>query len=177
MSLNSMKRIGIFGPTESGKSTVARQLVREHFSKYGLKALILDPHSDEWNLWPQSAVGFITDSEEQFWKAVWESEGCLVVVEESSSTIKREKNLIPVFTKLRHRKHKLLVIGHSGMDLLPVMREQFDTLFLFRQPQSAAKVWSEVMTETGLLACTSCKQYEFIFHRMFGKPSKMKLKL
>jgi hypothetical protein len=170
-----MKRIGIFGPTESGKSTVARRLVLEHFKKFGIKALILDPHTDEWHFWPSEAVGFITEDETKFWAAVWSSDGCIVVVEESSSTIKREKNLIPVFTKLRHRKHKLLVIGHSGMDLLPVMREQFDTLYLFRQPQSAAKVWAEVMTETGLLACMNCQQFEFIFHRMFGKPVKMKL--
>lgn len=166
---------GAFGPKLSGKTTLAARIVLEHWQKMGIKALILDPHVDEWGRWPREAVGFVTADEKKFWQVVWSSKSCLVVVEEAAATIRRERNLIPVFTRLRHCKHKLFVIGHSGMDLLPVMREQFDTLYLFRQPESAAKVWAEVMTEKRLLESVNLRQYEFLSHSLFGKPVKMKL--
>lgn len=164
---------GIFGPKLSGKTTLASRVVREHFERYAMKALILDPHVDEYDKWYAPSIAFITDKEDAFWKVVWSSKSCVVVVEEVSSTIRRDKALIPIFTRLRHCKHKLLVIGHSGMDLLPVMREQIDQLWLFRQPESAAKVWAEVMTERGLLKAVGLRQFEFLSHRLYGSPVKM----
>jgi molybdopterin-guanine dinucleotide biosynthesis protein len=166
---------GTFGPKKSGKTTLAAALCLETYRKQGKKALILDPHTDEWNRWPACAVGFVTANEKQFWDVVWRSRNCMVIVEEAAATISRNRDLIPVFTRLRHCFHTLFVVGHSGMDLLPVMREQIDTLFLFRQPVSAAKVWAEVMTEPRLLEAVNLKQYEFIRHQLFGVPRKLKL--
>jgi molybdopterin-guanine dinucleotide biosynthesis protein len=166
---------GIFGPKLSGKTTLANAVALEHFTRYGIKTLILDPHTDEWGKWNKSHVGFITADEKQFWKVVWSSKNCLVIVEEAADYIARNRDLIPVFTRLRHLFHKLLVVGHSGMSLLPVMREQVDTIYLFRQPKSASQVWAEVMTEQGLLAAMNLQRHEFIMHTLFGKPRKLKL--
>lgn len=166
-------RAGVFGPSQSGKTTVVQRLVLECYQKYRMPALILDPHTDEWHLWPKVAVGYITANEQQFWRVVWESKGCVVVVEEASTTIARNPDLIGLFTKLRHRLHRLIVVGHSGMDLLPVMREQLTDLYLFRQSAKAAKIWAETMTEPKLSEAVSLQQYEFLRHKMFGKPVKM----
>ncbi len=165
-----MTSAGIFGPKLSGKTTLARQLSVEYWRKNKMRSLILDPHLESWG-----GQAWVTDNEEKFWEAVWKTKNCLVIVEEAAATIRRERNLVPVFTRLRHREHKLIVIGHSGMDLLPVMRQQFDTIYLFRQPKSAAVVWSETMTEPGLIDAVELDQYEFIYGRLYQTPVKIKL--
>lgn len=163
---------GIFGPKLSGKSTLAMKLSRGYFEKAKMRSLVLDPHLDSWG-----EQAFVTADEELFWANVWKTKGSLIIVDEAAATIKRSRDLIPVFTKLRHNHHKLIVIGHSGVDLLPTMRQQIDTLYLFRQSKKAADIWSEVMTEPSLEQAVTLNQYEFLFHEMYKKPSKRKLKL
>lgn len=160
-----MKRAGVFGPSLCGKTTLVRELSREYWRKNQIKSLILDPHGEEWH---NGAI--VTADEEKFWEQVWASRNCLIVVEEAAATIRRERDLVPVFTRMRHLQHKLIVVGHSGADLLPVMRQQFDTLYLFRQPESSAKVWAEVFTDKTLLKSVELKQYEFIQAEMFKTP-------
>lgn len=159
---------GIFGPKLSGKTTLARALSKQFWQKEQRRTLVLDPHLEEWG---EHAKAY--DNEDDFWKAVWAVQNCLVVVEEAAATIRRERSLVPVFTRLRHNHHKLLVIGHSGMDLLPVMRQQLDLIFLFRQPKSAATVWAETFCEDGLLQSTTLKQYEFIRCEMYQTPQRL----
>lgn len=166
----SFTNAGIFGPKLSGKSTLAHTLSRELWLRNKIKTLALDPHPKDWNKWGAEAK--VTNQEEKFWDCVWKSNNCVVFVEEAATTINRDKGLIEVFTRLRHNDHKLVVIGHSGMSLLPVMREQIDTIFLFRQPMSSCKVWAEVMTNEELLAAKDLKQFEFLQHRLFGKTHK-----
>jgi hypothetical protein len=159
---------GIFGPKLSGKTTLARTLSKQFWQREQRRTLVLDPHLE---MWGEHAKAY--ESEKDFWEAVWKVQSCLIVVEEAAATIRRERSLVPVFTRLRHNNHKLLVIGHSGMDLLPVMRQQLDLIFLFRQPKSAATVWAETFTEDGLLQSTTLKQYEFIRCELYGQPQKM----
>lgn len=165
-----MNSAGIFGPKLSGKTTLAKALSRQYFLSHKLRSLVLDPHRENWG---NQAIVF--DNEENFWQTVWASRNCVVIVEESAATIRRDRDLVPVFTRLRHLNHKLIVVGHSGMDLLPVMRQQLDELFLFRQPQSAAKVWAETMTQDELLSAVELGQYEFLHTRLYGQPRKCKL--
>lgn len=165
-----MINAGIFGPKLSGKTTLAKALSRQYFIQQHLKTIVLDINEDEWG---GHAVS--TSDEQKFWKLVWESKKCLIIVDEAAATIRRERTLIPVFTRLRHNNHLLITIGHSGMDLLPIMRQQLDTLFLFRQPISSAKVWAEVFTENGLLESVNLSQFEFIRHELYGHPKRQKL--
>lgn len=167
-----MHSAGIFGPKLSGKTTLAKYLSRQYWQKHKIRSLVLDINNEQWgeNAW-------VTDDNDKFWDAVWKTNNSLVLVDEASSTIKRDQTLIPVFTRLRHLNHKLIVIGHNGMNLLPIMREQFDTLYLFRQPEKAAKVWAETFTQTELLAAVNLQQHEFLHTQLFGKPKKMKLDL
>jgi hypothetical protein len=57
------------------------------------------------------------------------------------------------------------------------MREQLDTLYLFRQPMSAAKIWAEVFTDETLLQAVSLQQYEFLHARLYQGSKKQSLKL
>lgn len=167
-----MVSAGIFGPKLSGKTTLAKTLSAQYWSKHKVRSIVLDINGDTWG-----EHAFVMDDEDKFWKVVWETTNSIVIVDEAAATIRRDRELVPVFTRLRHNRHVLIVIGHSGMDLLPAMRQQFDTVYLFRQPESAAKVWAETMTEKGLLQAVELKQYEFIRHELYQSPQKMKLKL
>lgn len=163
---------GIFGPKLSGKTTLAKSISRQYWSQHHLRSLILDINGDTWG-----GQAWTTSNETEFWGAVWKTQGCLIIVDEATETINRDKELLPVFTRLRHNHHKLLVIGHSGMNLLPMMREQLDTLYLFRQPEQAAKVWSNIMADKAILACAELNQFEFLHCEIYKAPKRYKLKL
>lgn len=163
---------GIFGPKLSGKSTLAMKLSGEYWAKKEMRSFVLDPHMYDWG-----EQAYVTADEDTFWINVWNTENALIIVDEAAATIKRNRDLVPVFTKLRHNKHNLLVIGHSGVDLLPTMRQQLDTLYLFRQPPSAAKIWAEVFCEKRLLEAELLAQYEFLYCEMYKQPHKLKLTL
>lgn len=165
---------GIFGPKLSGKSTLAKSLSREYWLEKGIRSLVLDPHQDDD--WGNQA--WVTSDEKLFWERVWATKNSLIVVEEAAATIRRDRALTPVFTRLRHNHHRLLIVGHSGMDLLPSMRQQLDTIFLFSQPQPAAEVWDQTFrTEKygQLLEASSLGQFEFLRARLYKAPVKMKL--
>lgn len=170
--MSNFSRIGIFGTTESGKTTLAKKLSEQFWLQRKIRSLVLDPHLETWG---QHAL--VSTDEKAFWETVWKTNGCLIVVEEASSTINRESDLIPLFTKIRHNQHHLLVIGHSGRDLLPAMREQLNLIFLFRQSKKAAELWAEVFTEDRLNESVSLTQFEFLRCQLFNPPQRLKLKL
>lgn len=159
----SKQHIGIFGPGQSGKTTLAKSVSESMQKRHGFDSLVLDPNGEHWK-----ASKFTTTDEEAFWPVVWKSERCLIVVEEATEMIARNKDLIGLFTRIRHKGHKLMVIGHNGTNLLPIMREQIHFLFLFRQPFASAKLWSDTMAEDRLIQATTLKQYEFLRCIQFG---------
>src|SRR3974390_3483489 len=116
-----MTRGGIFGISLSGKTTLSKHISALYASRYKIPSLVLDPNSEAYG--PHATV---TSDEASFWETVWKNKNCLVIVDEAAETINSEKDLIPVFTRMRHLGHKLLVIGHRATNLLPIMREQFD---------------------------------------------------
>jgi|SRR5882757_2601916 len=163
---------GIFGPKLSGKTTLARALSKEYWRASQMRTLVLDLNNEDWG-----EQAFVSTNEAEFWSMVWKAQGMLIVVEESAETINRDKKLIAVFTRLRHLKHKLLVIGHSGVNLLPIMREQLDTLYLFRQSERASKVWAETFCQKDLMQAQELQQFEFFYTSLYSSPKKTKLKI
>jgi hypothetical protein len=163
---------GIFGPKLSGKTTLAIHLSREYYKQAGIRSLVFDPHRDVWG-----NQAWVTNNAEEFWATVWRMHSCLVIVDEAALTINRDKDLVPVFTMLRHNRHKLIIIGHSGVDLLPSMRQNLDTLFLFRQPAVAAKIWVETFANEKLWGATELARYEFLQSTLFGETEKKRLQV
>lgn len=169
-----MTRGGIFGISLSGKTTLARKISKQYFVKYKMTSLVFDPFMEEWG---DHATVLGMDKEDDFWNTVWNTRGHLVIVDEASTTLKRDRDLIPVFTSLRHLDHKLLVIGHHGSDLLPVMREQIDTLYLFRQNIKSGKAWAEKLADERVMAATTLEKYEYLYCENFKEPRKYKSEL
>jgi hypothetical protein len=170
-----MLSAGIFGPKKSGKTTLARELSKSYWLKRSMPSLILDPHVEEHGQWGPQA--YVTADEAQFWQLAWSEKNMFVICEEAATTIRRERDLIPVFTRLNHMGHVFVVVGHSGVDLLPTMRQQLDALFLFRQSEEAAKIWAQTFTQRELREAENLCQYEFIQTQLYGTPKKKKLQL
>lgn len=164
--------VGIFGPGLSGKTTLAKELSRTYWVNHRIKSIVLDPIVDNWG--PQA---YVTASEDQFLWMIEHERQCAVFVDESSETIARDKDKTRLFTSIRHGGHRMHVIGHTGMSLLPVMREQLQTLFLFRQSEKPLKVWAELLSEPEILKASQLKQYEFMYCRLYYKPVVRMLKV
>jgi len=168
-----VKTAGIFGPKLSGKTTLARHLSKQFWLRARRRSLVLDPHLESWG-----GQAWVTTNEPVFWEAVWKSRGDLVIVEEAAATIRRERELIPLFTRLRHLDHKLIIVGHDGTDLLPVMRRQFDTIYLFVQPAAAVEIWQKDLPQCkGLDAAAELRQFEFLRCELFQRAQRLKLQL
>ncbi len=158
--------VGIFGPGLSGKTTLAKALSRSFFAQ-GTRSLCLDINGEEWG--PGATV---FKDESRFWETVWANEKHAIFCDEAAETIARDKELISVFTRLRHNGHKLIVMGHSAGDLLPVMRRQISTLYLFRQDPDACKIWARLFNEPLIMNAADLDQYEFIHAELWGPKGK-----
>ena len=152
------KRFGIFGASESGKTTLAKKIAFHLHKSEKRRTLVLDPISK--SNWGAHARVFTNEAE--FWKVIFIEKNALVVVDDASVTINRDGDLNGVFTTLRHQGHKLIVIGHSAGNLLPQMREQLQRIFLFLQNRDSVEKWQTVFPMQDLQPSTTLKQYEFL---------------
>lgn len=159
----SRLHVGIFGSGLSGKTTLAKGISKEA-AKGGVNSLVLDPNQEVWG-----AQAKIFVDEDLFWNDVWHvSLNKLVFVEEAAETIRRDNKKTSLFTRIRHRGHKLVVIGHNGTNLLPVQREQIHHLYLFKQSPGAAELWADLWADERIMAATTLKQYEFLRCVLWG---------
>lgn len=170
-----MKRIGVFGESECGKTELVKRLCREFFRQQGLPTLALDPRKSPWG-----SHAWTTEKESDFKIAVQKKRGCVVVIEDSSETIQRDKEFTPFFTCIRHQEHHLIVIGHDGSDLLPPMRRNLNELFLFNQTEDSVELWERSQPSMlGLKKSIGLKQYHFVHSIKFSpvEPVVQTLKL
>lgn len=166
-----MNRAAIVGMSLSGKSTLAKHISQKYWTHHQMRSFVLDPNEEKYG--PHALV-FGNDREEQFWDVVWKAENSLIIVDEAAETINRDKTLIPVFTRLRHKKHKLIVIAHHATNLLPVMRDQIDTLYMFRQSEKNASFFAESFAKPELLKAPELAQYHYFFVTLYGTPRILK---
>jgi hypothetical protein len=160
--------VGTFGRGFSGKTTLNKQQSAAYWENYGIKSLVLDKNREKWN-----RGAFVTDNEELFWNMVWHREkGCALFVEEAAETIARDNGQTSLFTRVRHRGHRLHVSGHSGTNLLPEQRNQLHVLNLFQQTPKAAAIWRETFMDERIMEACELAQYEFLHCVLWGDNGK-----
>jgi len=160
------KRFGVFGASESGKTTLAKKISYTMFLSEKRHSYVLDVM--ERGKWGSHAKVFCDET--AFWKYIGLNNhdltkgatNGLVIVDDASVTINRDRELSGLFTTLRHRGHKLLVIGHGSENLLPQMRRQIQRIFLFLQDEKSIIEWETVFPGKDLLPATQLKQYQFL---------------
>ena len=160
-----MVRGAIIGMSLSGKTTLAKHLSRSYWTRHKIRSFVLDPNNERYG-----AHALVMQDENKFWEIVWKTRGSLVIVDEAAETIARNDDLTPVFTRLRHLDHKLLVVAHRATNLTPIMREQVDTVYLFRQSEKNCEIFAEIMAEPELLKATGLPKYHYIYCALYEKP-------
>lgn len=171
---SEIHHLGIFGRRLSGKTTLAIRFLAGSYAREGRLAAVLDPKKGQ-HTW--GAHCWVTNDREE-WLRRWQlptCRNCNLVWEETSTTCQRDPKLVDVFTaKAGAGGHRLVVTGHSGASMLPVMREQLTELFLFRQSRREAEMWAEQFAEDGLLdACTLNPDRREFMHVRMGRPPKI----
>ncbi len=156
-------RFGVFGPSESGKSTLAQKISLEFFirQKRFTVALLRSTSDKTANGWGKHSRLFYDAG--QFLEVVRTTQNCLIVVEDASATIGGDKEFTDLFTCIRHQGHKLLVVGHHASNLSPEMRDGIQRIFLFLQNKDAIQsYWSNIFPGHDLTCATRLQQYEFV---------------
>jgi hypothetical protein len=155
-------RFGVFGASESGKSTLAQKISMEFFVREKRFSIVLlrnnaDKTGNGWGKHSRIYYDAV-----QFLEAVRSSGNCLVVVEDASATIGGDKEFTDLFTCIRHQGHKLLVIGHHASNLSPEMRDGIQRIFLFLQNEDAIRnYWSKIFPAHDLECTKRLEQYQF----------------
>lgn len=171
------KRFGVFGPSESGKTTLSKKIATEIFVREKRFAIVLSPNDPQ--KWAELKFSRVFTDKELFWKFCNESNNCLLIMDDGSETINRDADLNTLFTSLRHRGHKVLVIGHHATNLLPQMREALQRVFLFLQNSDSVEHWKKVFPGQSLdMVCDPAfmQQYEFVTVANYKQMIKSKVK-
>lgn len=167
--------VGIFGPTRSGKTTLAQSLAGE-YAKAGRAILVCDPIGVRW---PTAA--WQTPSAAALVAKAKASRNCMIFVEEASLSIQRDRNLSWLFVAAGNPAaggHVTHIVGQDGASLLPAMRQQLATIYLFRCHPDFAATWSRQFAQPEIeeLAPT-LEKYEFLVIRAFEKVRRCRLQL
>jgi hypothetical protein len=167
-----LMHVGIFGPTTCGKTTLARALSGQ-YAKAGRASLVCDPLGIPWT----GAAWQTTDATALMEKAK-RSQNCMLWVEEASMSVSRDRSLSWLFTTARHHGHVTHVIGQDGSSLLPAMRQQISTLYLFRCHPDLADIWARQFCDPQIAALSpTLQRYEFIVCRPYEPVKVRKLEL
>jgi len=167
------KRIGVFGESENGKSTLVKAMCLEFWRQHHKLTLVLEAFVSPWH-----PGAWVTNNEENFREAVNRKRGCVVVIEDASATIAADKTFNPFFTCIRHNDHDLIVVGHDGCDLLPAMRQNLNELILFLQTERTVKIWKDCQPSMkGIELALTLDRYCFVHCKKFSKENPIPQKL
>jgi len=135
----------ILGMTESGKTALAKKLVKE-FKAKGIYCISLDPLSD-----PSWGCDFITNDPDKF-SQVWKSSrGCAVFIDEAGTVGKFSETINEAATKGRHWGHSFFFLSQRATQIEPLVRDQCGALFLFRSGLQSRKTLAEEFDAPQLL--------------------------
>lgn len=162
-----MAHVLIVGTTESGKTTLARNLAA-HYKHSGYGVLVLDPLTD-----PRWPCDFITADAEEFLDIFWRSRRCIAFMDEGGESVGRyDLAMQKTATRGRHWGHSCHYIAQDPTQLAPIVRAQCSHLFAFALSLRQSKVLAEEFNEPLLETCTKLRQGEYIHAQRFGKTVK-----
>jgi hypothetical protein len=166
--------VGIFGPTRCGKTTLAQSLATE-YARTGRACLVCDPIGIRW-----AGAHWQTTTAAQLLAKAQASRNCCLFMEEASLSIARDRSLSWLFTTAGNPNaggHLTHIIGQDGSSLLPAMRQQLATIYLFRCHPDLAQTWAKQFAEPSIAEIApNLSRYEFLIVRAYEKPRRCILK-
>lgn len=146
----------LLGMTESGKTSLAKQLIQE-FRARGVHCISLDPLSD-----PSFGADFTTNNPEEF-AQVWKtSRGCACFIDEAGTVGKFSEHIKEAATKGRHWGHSFFFLSQRATQIEPLVRDQCGALFLFRSGMQSRKTLAEEFNAPQLLEDIEMLEYHYV---------------
>lgn len=163
-----MAHVLILGMTESGKTTLARNLAAYYkYQQWGV--LVLDPLKD-----PRWSCDFITDDQEEFLDVFWRSRRCIAFLDEGGESVGRyDTAMQQTATRGRHWGHSCHFIAQRATQLAPIVRDQCSRLYLFCSSVKDGRLMSEEFNKPELETCSELLQGEHIEAIKFGKVTRI----
>jgi hypothetical protein len=156
-----MAHVGIFGTTESGKSTLARYFLSMN-SAAGRGTLVLDPVCDP--AWKKAGADYVSDDPDEFLRVVKSNPNCSVYVDESGDS-KKDDRIRRMASQYRHAGHNITYIGHRIIDVQPAVRTCLSAVFLFLAPKKDGQLVADDFVDNGLLQCDRLVMGEYLYKR------------
>jgi DNA helicase HerA-like ATPase len=168
-----MAHVLILGMTESGKTTLAKKILKSYRDK-NISALVLDPLCDpDWSQDGTEKNFFQTDDQEDFLRKMYASRSCALFIDESGASIGRYAGpMAVVATQSRHFGHKAHFITQRAVQLDRTIRDQCSTLFVFRVGKKDADTLAEEFGYDELKTCNELAQGECFKVSRFSAPEK-----
>lgn len=124
-----MAHVLIIGMTESGKTTLAKELNAE-YKKAGLSSIILDPINDPG--WIPGENCFVTRDKKKFLDVVKSSRSCAVFVDESGEAVGQyQTEMHWLGTRARHYGHSVHFLAQRSVQIATTVRDQCSIMYLF----------------------------------------------
>lgn len=149
--------------TESGKTTLAKQLAQSHHSnKIGV--VVLDPMSD-----PEWQADYKSADPDEFLRVVWDSERCHIFVDEAGDAIGRyDATMQQLATKGRHWGHSCYFITQRASQIAFTIRAQCRHAFVFTSAKEDCKTLAAEFNKPELLTANELPQGHFLHAQRYG---------
>lgn len=153
----------IIGQTESGKTTLARNIIIPRAVESGIPVMVLDPMREEW---PGASV---YRDPERFLADAKRNVSRLLVIDESGTMVdKYDPRWNWITTTSRHLGHQAIVICHRLSQLSPTLRSQCSEVYMFATSGGDADVISEEFGEEP--PGRKLQRGEFVVYSRFNSP-------
>lgn len=151
----------ICGATESGKTTLARILVRT-WCRAGKYALIYDPYESHWY-----CKDVYTDID-MFIDEAKHRKNCMVVVDESGLALDRhDKEHLWLATESRHYGHSVIFVSQRPQLLSPNIRHQTQICYMFGMTPDDTYIISQDYNHPEVSTMEPLQQFQCLKIRRF----------
>lgn len=165
-----MAHVLICGITQSGKTTLARELCN-HYQARDTGVMVLDPINDP--AWP---ADYRTTDPAAFLETARASWQCALFLDESGEVVGRYNDqMFWCATQARHRAHRSHFITQRPAQLAKTVRDQCTRLCLFAISPSDAKTLSDEWNKPQLLNAPDLPAGQFYDVQRFGPPVLRKI--
>jgi hypothetical protein len=153
----------ILGMSESGKTTLGKELSRELKANKRI-VLVLDPMND-----PGWSADFRTTNQDAFLEYFWANTECMCFIDESAQMVGRYDILMQeTATRGRHFGHSVFFLSQRGAQISATVRAQCRHLYLFASAKDDCKILANEFNKQELLNANALPQGHFYHASRFG---------
>jgi DNA helicase HerA-like ATPase len=165
-----MTHVLIAGMTESGKTTLAKDLCHRYYSR-GYATAVLDPLND-----PDWCPDFQTRDSGDFLECARNSRSLGLFLDESGESVgKYNDEMFWLATRARHYGHKSHFLTQRPQQLSRTVWNQCSHLFLFNISAYDAKLLADEFNKPELRRANELAQFECFYAPRFGPVKRLRI--